>query len=225
MCNFVDLFDKRMEMLRRLQNGHVIRTRVALGKNFHQDVMTGQILHSEGIVLKGKRIINYTERCWGTVSYRIPQGLLFPKSDQELVNLARRLVFGLTTHEALATAWELMPWSWFVDWFAGIGTVINATNNSLGLVHNDCCLMRNSMSQTIIDIDPALSESWARPNGPYLESMERKERFVVAPLLPFAPTYLPVLTGKALSILGSLAILREQPGRYLGPELRRIRRK
>lgn len=223
MCDFAYLANKRLAMMRKLQNGQVIRTRCALANNSVKTVQTGQILHSEGIVLKGTRSVTYTERCWGTVSYRLPGGKLFPYAENELIERSRRLVYGITTHEALATAWELMPWSWFVDWFTGIGTVINATNNTLGLVHNDCCLMRHSMSETTIGIDPALSESWARPNSDYLETYERKERFVVAPIIPFAPTYLPLLTGKALSILGSLAVLREQPGRYLGPEFRKFR--
>lgn len=225
LCDFTYLVNKRMYELAKLHTGHVIRRRVSLGRTSSTSVATGQILHSEGIVLKGKRITTSTSRTWGTVSYRMPDGKLFPITNDELVAKARRLVWGITTHEALATAWELMPWSWFVDWFANIGTVINATNNSLGLVHNDCCLMRHTKSEVTIDIDPATSESWARPNSDYYTTFERKERFVVAPLLPFAPTYLPLLSGKALSILGSLAILRDDPGRYLGPELRRIRRK
>jgi hypothetical protein len=75
--------------------------------------------------------------------------------------------------------------------------------------------MRHSKSESEYSIDPATSETWASPNGEYYESFDRKERFVVAPLIPFAPSYLPLCSGKAVSILSSLAILQVRPGRNL----------
>lgn len=216
MCDFTFLMNKRLGELRKLKDGQTLRRRIPLGKNYHYEELTNRIFHSEGILIKGTRRTAYTERLWGTVKYKIPsEHAWFFKSDDDLVNLAKRLTYGLTSYEALATAWELMPWSWFVDWFLGVGDVINATNNTLGLVHSDCCLMRHSRSESAYDIDPAASESWASPNGEYFDSFDRKERFVVAPLIPFAPSYLPLCTGKAVSILGSLAILQVRPGRNL----------
>lgn len=224
MADYGFLMMRRMAMLRALQNGKVIRTRVALGGSTQRIVQSGQILHSEGASLHGKRVTDYTQKVWATVQYKMPGGKLFPYIEAELLNKAHRLVYGITTHEALATAWELMPWSWFVDWFAGIGTVINATNNTLGLVHSGVSLMNYTHSESSIEVDPATSDSWVSLNGDYHESYERKERFNVSPVLPFAPTYLPVLTGKALSILGSLVVLQQQPARYLGPLLRTRRK-
>lgn len=218
------LLSKRVAELKKLYTGRVIRRRVQLGKNSSQTVQTNQILHSEGLVIKGTRFIRYTESVWGTVKYKAPQQLnvAMLHNEAKLRSFAYRLITGINTHGALATAWELMPWSWLVDWFTQIGTVINATNNTLGLVHSDCCLMRHTSSETTIVIDNAASESWARPNRDYLETYERKERFVVAPVLPFAPTYLPIFTRKAELILGSLLISRVRPGETLARSLTKL---
>jgi len=216
MCDFTFLMNKRLGELRKLKDGQTIRRRIPLGEDYQVIDEPNRILHSEGIVIRGTRRTAYTSKMWGTVKYKIPsEHAWFFKSDDDLVNLAKRLTYGLTSYEALATAWELMPWSWFVDWFTGIGTVINATNNTLGLVHSDCCLMRHSRSESEFIINPAVSESWASPNSDFFEAFDRKERYVVAPLIPFAPSYLPLCTGKAVSILASLAILQVRPGRNL----------
>lgn len=227
MCDFSYLVSKRFGELRKLQNGQTIRRRIRLAENYEYVNTPNQIFHSEGAIIRGTRHVAYREKVWGTVKYKLPGGQLFPYDNRELLLKARRLVYGITTHEALATAWELMPWSWFADWFLGIGTVIKATNNTLGLVHSDCCLMRSTLSETGISIDPSLSDSWPKLLSDFHESYSRKERFIVAPIIPFAPTYLPVLTGKALSILTSLAVLRENPVKYLkdlGPYTLKYRR-
>jgi len=218
------LLSRRVDELKKLFSGRVIRRRVQLGKNSVLVEQYNQIFHSEGILIKGTRQTVFTESLWGTVKYRAPYKLNVTAlhNEAQLRSKAYRLLTGINSHGALASAWELMPWSWLVDWFLQVGTVINATNNALGLVHSDCCLMRHSMSETGIVIDKVASESWAVPNREYSEIYDRKERFVVAPLLPFAPTYLPIFTRKAELILGSLLITRVKPGDSLTRSLTKL---
>lgn len=210
------LIQKRVDLLNKLANGRSIRTKVALGKTVKRLYEANGYLHTLNGSIYGRRVVDYTEMVWGTVSYSLPNGKLFPSMQANILAKARRLVFGITTYEAIATAWELMPWSWFVDWFAGIGTVIKANNNALGLTHGAVCIMRHASSETSIDVNAALTDPWITLSGDYRETYDRKERYGNAsPILPFAPTYLPVLTGKALSILGSLFVLQQKPGKYL----------
>lgn len=226
LLDFHFLIQRRMKMLEELETKG-LRRRVSLGTDSLNTVSSLQFLHSEGITIKGKRHVVFNSKTWGTVCYKLlpPVGFKkltryfnWRKADERFL-LARRLVQGITTHEALATAWELMPWSWLVDWALGIGTVISATNNTLGTTHSDPFLMRYTSSESSIEIDEATSEKWARPNGEFMETMERKERFLVPPLLPFAPSTLPFCEWKAVSILGSLAVLQVRPGRNLSASL------
>ena len=218
------LTSRRVAELRKLYSGRPLHRRVQLGSNATQTTLLNQTLHSEGLVIKGTRTTQYTEKVWGSVVYKAPYKLNVSAlhNEEELRARAYRLVTGITTHEALASAWELMPWSWLVDWFLQVGTVINATNNTLGLQWANMCLMRTTTSETTVDIDKAASESWAILNSGFLETYVRKERFVVAPLLPFAPTYLPIFTRKAQRILGSLLIMKVRPGETLARSLTKL---
>lgn len=227
LSNFVQTVGKRLKMLQELRERRSIRRTVQLRKD-RQRVSTNRILHSEGILIRGTTHDVYTETVWGTVKYQLivptnaPLDHLTKLDPVALKGLATSLSYGLTSYEALSTAWELMPWSWLVDWFTGFGTVLTATNNTLGLFHKNASLMRHTTCDTTISIDPALSEDWAKPNSFYNTYFERKERFPGLPSLPFAPSYLPILTRKAGLILGSLYILRVRPRDPLASSLRRL---
>jgi len=70
-----------------------------------------------------------TQRFWfeGTFKYWIPnvESVAWRKS------VAKR-IYG--TDVTPAVVWELIPWSWLVDWFTNVGDIISNVDN--GLVHN-----------------------------------------------------------------------------------------
>lgn len=210
------LIKKRLAMLGRLSTDRKLRCRVSLG-TVSATANTRVPLHSEGCNIYGQQIDTTTVRMWGTVNYHLPPGQNFPKFSEEAYSLARRLVYGITAYETLATAWELMPWSWFVDWFTGLGTVLQACNNTLGLTPSGICVMRHAKSERVLQVDYSTVPDWVTLVGSegYC-TYERKSRYTTGPLLPFAPTYLPLFEKKTLSILASLSVLKARPGRTLG---------
>lgn len=217
---FKDLVDTKMSELGRLASGKTLRRRVALSFKTTETTEAEGYLHSFGALIRGTRNIQYSERVWGSCSYRLSapsfiSGWLDEKPDSR-ASRAMRIVCGLTAHEALATAWELTPWSWLIDWFTGLGTVISATNNTLNLLRENCCLMRTAKAHARFIVNPAASDSWVSlKDRSYFTKMTRKERYVVAPTLPFAPSYSVLLEDRAWSILRSLYILQS------GPSIRR----
>lgn len=158
--------------------------------------------------------MTYTEKVWGSIRWRLvepssPYNRELWTNYRERLLLAKRLTFGLTSYEALATAWELMPWSWFVDWFGHVGEFIAATNNTLGCDVSSICLMRTttSRSEYAIKVKP----DWVSVIGEGSEFESYKGRYPVEPwLIQVAPPmfFLPILTGRQWSILGALAVLR-----------------
>ncbi len=58
-----------------------------------------------------------------------------------VVNLAFRKVFDLETIDP-ETVWQMIPFSWLVDYFADIGGYLAATNGAAKLLPYDICIMR-----------------------------------------------------------------------------------
>lgn len=218
MWTFTKGAQQRLLWLTRLQSGdRVLKRRASLRNLSDQDAVTSVALKSVGASITGRRTVTYSERVWCSVQWKLATSAVIPGVGLELDPLwvkAHQLTFGVTTHEAMIALWEIMPWSWFVDWFVGVGTVLQATNNTIPLTWGPICVMRETTAKA--NVEPSASSSdlaWCKPSGYHRQSEVRKQRLIVSPILPFAPSFMPVFTTGQWSILGSLAILRGKAAR------------
>ena len=141
---------KRMEWLVALTTGdRVLKRRASIRNNTAQDAPTTVGLKSAGATINGRRTVQYFEKVWCSVYWKLDTSKIdlsrvlpptFFEMDADWINVHRRS-FGVTTYGALQALWEIMPWSWFVDWFLHVDTVMNATNNTIPVVHGDICVM------------------------------------------------------------------------------------
>lgn len=220
LCDFTGAVNKRIKLLTTLREKRVIRKRVNLRSQERSVKGTSlTYLHSSsGVSYRAYRDIWYTDDVWGTTQWRLAPGAVIPEDSEALRNRAWGLTFGITTFGALQTAWELTPWSWFVDWFAGVGDFLEAHNNTIPCDPINTCLMHRRSAKTTYR-DPVSALGNYSISGTLTESVEWKERFVVAPTsLP--PLELPFLTESQWSILGALAAVRD-PVVWTGPANRR----
>nr|URG15149.1 MAG: maturation protein [Leviviridae sp.] len=93
--------------------GHIITP--VLPSPFYQGFVANQTY---------EKIITLTDKIWyeGMMKYYIPQLNVDRAEDVWSSPLLRKL-YGLELTPSLL--WELMPWSWLMDWFASYGTVID----------------------------------------------------------------------------------------------------
>jgi hypothetical protein len=114
---------------------------------------------------------------------------------------------GILSIDSLATAWELCPWSWLIDWCTNYGDIIAASRNAIPVIHSNVAIMRKTWSlRRFYDI--GTDSRWARltMTGNYGELATRKERFRPI-LLPFSlPCFLPLIEEGHWQILASLAL-------------------
>lgn len=213
MFSFTEAVSQRIKWLSALQSGkRVLKRRASLRNSTDWDPPTTAFAKTVGAFITGRRTVVYTEKVWCTVQWKLSQGTKVSGVGLEgdpLWALANQLTFGISYQDALSALWQIMPWSWLVDWFLHVSTIIDATNNTIPLTWGDICLMRETTARAEIKLDDNAPDlSWCKPTGRYKQSEVRKRRLLVSPILPFAPSMMPVFTSGQLSILGSLAVLR-----------------
>lgn len=79
-----------------------------------------------------------------TTSVRYKVGLSF-KTDSEMTpQMWKRQAFGFTLENFVPTVWEIIPWSFLVDYFTNIGDILNAASTDLSNVTYICKTVRKS---------------------------------------------------------------------------------
>jgi hypothetical protein len=203
LLTFTDIVDKRVAELKKLQASTGLRRRVKLG----QGVSTGKI---DNRIIQSVNTTYYVDveketswLQWGTIRWKSDE--LFGASDAKIKALARKAVLGLGTdpHSILSNAWELIPWSWLVDYFGNVGDYLQAHSNTVPATPTDICVM--TTKSTTIRLKPR-PHSWLS-GGDATASYITKERDLRGAALAAS---LPLLSARQMSILGSLAVVRSK---------------
>lgn len=102
-----------------------------------------------GVTTKGTVTTTVTDKIWykGRMKYYIPD-LHVDKTESVWTSPLLRKMLGFELSPALA--WELLPWSWFQDWFANFGDIFENFSNQLydNLVAKYFFVMRHRRTET-----------------------------------------------------------------------------
>jgi hypothetical protein len=144
--------------------------------------------------------ISTNRKRWATV--RWTPTTLPPQSSKEFRNKAARIVYGLELSPS--NVWEAIPWSWLVDWFSNVGDYMALYNNVVPAYPSVPCVMTSE--RTIRTFSPVfVPQQYSYSGGDATSIVQTKSRV----LQGFTFTGgIPFMTGRQLSILGSLAVLR-----------------
>lgn len=209
LCDFVGAANKRFDELRALRDKKVMRRRVMLKSATYATVPRFVTIQSEGALLSSLRTDRYTQKVWGTAHWRVKSDSdIVDMNDEDLLRFTRRTMLGINTYGALEAAWELTPWSWFIDWFSNVGTMVSATNNAVGCSWRRLALMNTVTTTVLFSQQGTSNPEWVSIDGDFIWEFVRKERYPVAPVIPVPLPHLPILTNGKLSILAALSALR-----------------
>lgn len=206
MLNFQDAVDERLRWLKDLSEDKYLKRRAGLGKKVDKGSWTQeQILHSYTCIIKGRwrETTDYDQ--WGTVQYFSAASFNQPKTNDEAKKLAWKLATDVSIDGGISAVWNLLPWSWLIDWFVGFNQVIDATRNTVPFLHRNLCIMRTSKAFRRYEFTEV--PEWVTTSGNRFEYMTRKDRYLASPTWVL-PISVPAVTGRQWSILGSLGFLR-----------------
>lgn len=194
LCNFNDQLARRVAILQKLQTPKGYRKTVDIG-TYSATSKVSKPCQSNYVtvnrVFEGNTVVKVKAHCrWK------PVGDLTPlQSPASMRALARKAVLGLTVDQS--SAWELLPWSWLIDYASNVGQYFAAQRNIVPAQLTGVHVMRHTRTTwTCPGQYPMTGINFER------ETKSRKASFV-APVAHFE-----VLNSKQMGILASLMITR-----------------
>lgn len=208
-CNAGEQIQKRAEELKRARATGNSSKRVSLDSDQVHSVDPRYRLSSLGVSFYAELVVASSYKRWGVGKWSLePDGpLARVNTTSELMALTRRAVYGADVDAS--TAWNLMPWSWLIDWASNAGDWIESSRNTLGFSRSGTTtIMTQGIGLWSTRRKPGIHDFYADVTGGNFDiTFDRKLRTVHSSY-DMPSLSIPILTGKQTAILGSLATLR-----------------
>lgn len=197
LTNFQDQLERRIKELGRLAGAKGLRRTVDLG-SYRGTANVVKTIQSVGGFISGNFSQETTRRVRGHVRWT-PQNTFSSLSSSEKTRLAVRSLLGLTVD--FSTLWEVMPWSWLIDWCSNAGQWFAAHRNIVPAQLSGVQIMTESRTTYITPSQPIVDGSFGSATVSRVTKLRQ-----VGSVLPSA--HFPFLTGNQMGILASLAVTR-----------------
>lgn len=151
MLGFSERLQRRFDNISRLEHKHFITRTYRPKENVETIIFDESQYYDLGGIgtpslwgylysLKGGGRV--TIERWVTVKWMADPLSSAPRGDEQLLSLAKRAAAGMTIDGS--TAWELMPWSWLIDWNTNMSEFIASKRNIVGASPVEICLMKTT---------------------------------------------------------------------------------
>lgn len=194
---------KRKQELMRLYSVGGLRRRLRLGTYQAEQTTKNHLVTSyPGGYVQGTIQKTTTIQRWGTVRWLPSQIPKYHPGEVELYHQAQKIMAGLTVESFLEGAWDVIPWTWVLDWFADFGEFSQAHSMTVPAYSYRPCIMTHTRTQTYFT--PTFVSPGIQPCTGHIiyESKQRVHDVIPTP----ATAVLPLMDLRKLSILGSLAV-------------------
>ena len=198
LMDFAEKVAARERYLMRLNSAEPIRIKRTIAKQSWDTSVTKT--HTPGYVIRLQYLT--TSTYW----YTIRGHLTVLLSQRDIETAAFRAVLG-TGPPSVSSLWQLLPWSWLIDWFSTLGDLLAAYRTGIPFTWsnvNIMCRTEYKVRGTFTGYTGTIKADMANPEG----FCVHKTRTPVPIVWPYPSWKIPYLSGNQLSILGSLLILR-----------------
>lgn len=197
---FHDQVDRRVNEIKRLQSGRGLRRTVRRIFEGESSGTKTLFVQSNGISIQ--RTFQWAQKETVSGHCRWLPAVDFSRdmSSQRMSALAKRAVLGLTFDGS--SAWELIPWSWLIDWCSNFGSFLAAQRNIIPAQLQNVSVMRHTQC---VYVCPDFFGAFNAHMSGIVIRREKKTR-QIASVLPEA--HFPFLNGKQVGILASLYATR-----------------
>lgn len=200
LTTFQSFVSKRVDRLKKLRD-RGLRSTIQIG-SYSNEKREYVSLNSFGVGWGEEIHFTTTQKVWGHIRWFPDGNHQMPSTDEEMRRLAINATLGLTFDAS--TAWNLIPWSWLVDWFSNVGDYFSAHRN---IVPASCSPVQVMRETKVSNYGPSkLYWDGQLNTGVHYKRHMKSRRLSNATL----SARLPFLSARQLSILGSLAVLKRR---------------
>lgn len=101
-----------------------------------------------------------------------------------------------------STLWNMLPWSWMVDWFTTIGQHLNATRTGIPFRPTKLCIMQKTEFTHVLKMQPSVESISMVCESPPEGIAKRRKVYANPTSIP--KFRLPMLSATQLGVLGAL---------------------
>lgn len=203
LFSFVQQVNNRLQQLENMRKNGGVSKHLNLGMQSNSVVTGPIIIHSFGGSIQARLETTRSVTTWGSVYWK-PSAAISAASKDELRRIAKLLTLGLHSSNMSLNVWNALPWSWLVDWFFNLSNTL-AAGNRIAAHPTRMCIMQTDESRESRPITSKPSGISVTGSGAY--TTVRKRRYSVPPPI-LLPGFLPALSRRQVSILGSLAVVK-----------------
>lgn len=198
----VNSIESRIQTLKMLGKGRLSRTRTIFS-GFNSVLNTSGVLcdyHARGSIYADSVLHTTRVSKQGTAVWR-PTYDINGLTDRELWKQAVRLIYGLDPQALWSDIYQVLPWSWLIDYFSNLGDLMSLTNNSVASLAGPVAV--STVTESVYTAKNYRFTSAPAPVvQPYKMTIRSWTRSPVSPLgLVFR---MPILTSGQMSILVNL---------------------
>lgn len=197
LLEFQDQLDRRIKVLNKLKSRKSYRKTTQHG-TYSASGTYFKTLQSQGIFINRGYFCN-TKQTVSAHCRWVPVGTWRQFGDADMRRLARKAVLGHTLDAS--TLWELLPWSWLIDWATNAGQFLSANRNIVPAQLESVSVIRHT--RTEYELPAETQSDWSLEACRVVREDKDRRRVPVVPTAHFR-----VLNGKQMGILSSLAVLR-----------------
>jgi hypothetical protein len=204
LFSFQQQVHQRIGELNRLYSDTGLHRSIRLGSTGNSSSQKGLVLSSNLGVQAYTDLDRSTKVTrWASVRWKPTTVPKFNPSDKDRIMQARELVSGLTTEGLLNGLWEVIPWTWVIDWFTDVHGFAMTWSNTVPATPYSACVMQHAKTTSTFVTTPIPGSAAVGGNGQW--AYETKERFVGGASVN---AFLPFIGADRLSIIGSLFVQR-----------------
>lgn len=197
LTGFGEAVNKTINNINKAGSAGGLKRRMKLGSDSDTSEGTTTVHSTWGIVISPKYIDTKSYERWATIRWNLTDASQIGKRADW--TSAMRVTLGLNKGNIPIQVWKAMPWSWMIDWFAGVSDVLQANHNSVFYTPSMLNIMQHSISERRF-----MASSFNFPG--LTKKVEWKERWIDSAPSASVQLRVPYLDSFKLSILSSLAI-------------------